>query len=335
VIRHNIFADNGGGAIFSKSFDTKVHDNVICRTRGRGIELYGTGNFVHDNRIELCGQEGIYLQSGASRSVIHNNRVDQLLTNGDYGAMNYVGIVVNANNCRVHDNVLCQQYPIAAAAITVSGSGNDIHDNDIYGPWALGQPAITINNTDNTAHHNTGCADVTATPVTITDTFSVAGALATTDTGETWTMQNGTTAASDGTVASITNPSTSTLRGATVRARRTDRIRATVTVAAGTGQGCGLLFRYVNPTNWWSLTTDGFLTKMNNGSSSHVASGLAAPANGQTIAVELQGNVIRAYVNGALVSTITDATGQGVPDAGIYAYSGATFRWDNFKIEYF
>ena len=100
--------------------------------------------------------------------------------------------------------------------------------------------------------------------------------------------------------------------------------------------GSGLLFRFVDLNNHWSLvaapdfatwnlvvTVDGEITQS-------LATGLTGTAAGTRLAVLAQGPEIRVFVNGQPVGSVVDPTFQTATAAGFFASSGAVATFDEF-----
>lgn len=107
-------------------------------------------------------------------------------------------------------------------------------------------------------------------------------------------------------------------------------------VVGDTPAGSGLLFRFVDLNNHWSLvaapdfatwnlvlTVEGEVTQSQ-------ATGLSSTAAGTRLAVLAQGPEIRVFVNGQPVGSVVDPTFQTATAAGIFAASGAAATFDEF-----
>ncbi len=107
-------------------------------------------------------------------------------------------------------------------------------------------------------------------------------------------------------------------------------------IVGDTPAGSGLLFRFVDLNNHWSLvaapdfatwnlvvTVDGEIIQS-------VATGLTSTAAGTRLAVLAQGPEIRVFVNGQPVGSIVDPTFQTATAAGVFASSGGVATFDEF-----
>lgn len=101
-----------------------------------------------------------------------------------------------------------------------------------------------------------------------------------------------------------------------------------------------VVWRYQDTNNHFLLQSNGTgidVLKRKAGAWMDVASlttnATVALTNGSTVKVQLNGNVHQIYINGTLVSTVTDSDCQAATKHGVgNADSGTTTRFDNFKI---
>lgn len=118
-----------------------------------------------------------------------------------------------------------------------------------------------------------------------------------------------------------------------------DGTDVTVEVAAtAVRPGCGLVFRYENPLNYWFVSAVPDLATWSIG---YVAEGtvvevgnlgVVSTAAGTVIGVRLEGSAIEALVDGIQAAAFDDPTLAGATGAGLLAGGNtpAGARWDNF-----
>jgi hypothetical protein len=109
-----------------------------------------------------------------------------------------------------------------------------------------------------------------------------------------------------------------------------------VTMAAPE-QDAGLVFRYQDPSNYWSVTTNTSLgtwavTRKVDGETEAVAELNAPVTAGTTITVVLTGTQIRFLIDSVDKATLDDSTFAGVRQAGLIAPANSSMaaRWDRF-----
>jgi hypothetical protein len=169
------------------------------------------------------------------------------------------------------------------------------------------------------------------------DTFDRADTsdgLGNTGTGETWETPSGKWGVEGG-VARLFNSEPGRPSFAIVPASEGDGL-VEVTMAASE-QDAGLVFRYQDPSNYWSVTTNTSLgswavTRVVDGKAEAVAE-LDAPVRaGTTMTVVLNGSQIRFLVDSIEAASMDDSTFQGIRQAGLIAPAGSSLeaRWDRF-----
>lgn len=101
--------------------------------------------------------------------------------------------------------------------------------------------------------------------------------------------------------------------------------------------GAGLVFRYVDPGNYWSVTTDPALgtwkvARVVDGKSELVTEFSAPSKGGTTITVTLNGPLLRFLVEAVEYFQISDQTFEGQLQAGLVSPPDSTgkARWDRF-----
>ena len=100
--------------------------------------------------------------------------------------------------------------------------------------------------------------------------------------------------------------------------------------------GSGLLFRFVDLNNHWSLVaapdfaTWNLVLTVDGETTQSLATGLSSNTSGTRLAVLAQGPEIRVFVNGQPVGSMVDPTFQTATAAGILAPSGAVASFDEF-----
>lgn len=97
----------------------------------------------------------------------------------------------------------------------------------------------------------------------------------------------------------------------------------------------GLTFRFVDASNFWlclfnSSNTAIQLSKFVAGAQTVVAT--AACTASPLMKVELSGSTIKAYIDGALLTTVTDSAHQTATKHGLFAYGTGTSTWDDFSV---
>lgn len=160
--------------------------------------------------------------------------------------------------------------------------------------------------------------------------------LNTSDSGDTWTAQNGTWGVSSGRAYLPTGSSAgiATLNGGTGDAT----VEVIASAVGGSGQGNGgLVFRFSSTSNYWRLLLDGtsgqiFLQKVVSGSASTVWNGSSFTA-GDRLSVILSGSSIAAQKNGTTLTTATDSFNSTATNHGLWINNSAVWALDDFAID--
>ncbi len=174
------------------------------------------------------------------------------------------------------------------------------------------------------------------TPAVI-DTFDRADAdeLGAADTGEEWATASGAWAIVNDQASS---PDARARPGLVVigggRANRLTEVSLMVVEP-----GAGLVFRYRDPQNYWSMTADPevgswIVSRVAAGQVSVIAEVAGATADGTAIGVAQRGPELQVLVDGQERTRITDPTLSGQARSGLISPAGSTgaARWDRFYV---
>lgn len=149
-----------------------------------------------------------------------------------------------------------------------------------------------------------------------------------------WATGAGEWGIRDGTAYVVSNAADPAI--AVVQASGADGVvQVTMATAAN---GCGLVFRYRDPANYWALTAvPGYATwnleRVIDGKTVIVANtGLSATKSGTVVTVRMRGDLLELFVDGKLAKQVKDRAFQTADRVGLLGRGpGATqARWDGF-----
>lgn len=160
-----------------------------------------------------------------------------------------------------------------------------------------------------------------------------AAALGTADTGQTWTVLQGTWGISSNQACLITSAGA---RNRIVINGLPANVSITITFSVNTVLS-RLMFRHVDTSNYLqfiNLSGSSYaLYKVVAGVATMLGSFATTPANGDVLNVTLNGSSIIAKLNGAQVISVTETFNQTATQHGFTTDNDTIFRMDNFKVE--
>jgi len=110
-------------------------------------------------------------------------------------------------------------------------------------------------------------------------------------------------------------------------------ITMNITLATLDANGAGVLFRWVDASNYWLLlgsTSTLSLSKVVAGSSTNVSGFIGVLGSGYTIQVTANGSAISVVTNGNLIYSTSDSTHATATKHGLQS-QGTSQRWDNLS----
>lgn len=184
-----------------------------------------------------------------------------------------------------------------------------------------------------------GFVDLTPVAIDTFDRANSATSLGTAGSGQTWEAVSGTWGIDEDSAATSGGGQDGPNLAVIPRGTGDGLTEVTMTVVEG---GAGLVFRYLDPDNYWSVTANPgvgswSVNRVIDGDDELVGELTGPTASGVTVSVVADGTAVRFLLDGVEYLSITDGALADQLQGGLIASAGTAnaARWDRFLVEKF